>query len=292
MAALPDEVLERLSTHGPVRFAVGDDMPAVADVPTAPLDRQLYLLVQRGGAVAERLGHTTRASFVAEDRAGEYLVRVSGRAVAGRSVLADARRSELMHWLPTGVPPGDLVAVRFHPEVLEYVHGRGAARIRAAGPVPGGALPGAFTRWSRLASDRVVVWFFGLAALNWFGLFFLVDLDKRGGLLLSLMVAAGALLLGGVVLVDQAARLVRWREGREADASTELMLEGWDAPKHVRDVGSGMMVLGGVLACLLAAGAGWKVGAWTVVTSGAPLVASFYGVRHALRRRDAEREVG
>jgi hypothetical protein len=292
VAALPDEVLERLAMHGPVRLSVGDDLPASADAPTAPLDRQLYLFVQRGGAVSQRLNQTTRASFLAEDRAGEYLVRVTGRAVAGRTVLADPRRSELMHWLPPGVPAGELVAVRFHPETLEYIQGRGATRTRAAGPVPGAALPGALSRWWRLASDRVVVWFFALAGLDWLSLFFLVDLEKRGWLLLSLMILAGSSLLGGVVLVDQSARLARWREGLETEPAAALMLEGWDAPGRVRAVGSGMMALGGVLACLLAAGAGWKVGAWTVVSSGAPLVAAFYGVRHALRRRDAAREVG
>jgi hypothetical protein len=292
MAALPDEVLERLSVHGPVKLQVGGEGAVTVSTPIAPLDRQLFLFVQQGGAIEQSLTRETRASFVAEDPAGEYLIRATGRVVPGRMVTAESRRPELMHWLPAGASPADLVAVRFHPETIDYVQGRGATRTRAHGAVPGGAPPPFFGRWARLATDGVIGWVLAMAVLDWLGLLFLVQEDRRSLFLLALITGAGAGMLCGVVLLDRAARFVRWREGLETDAVAGLMLEGWDPPGHVRDVGFGMMAAGGVLAGLLAAAAGWKVGALTVATSGVLLLGPFYGVRHALRRRDAEREVG
>ena len=49
---------------------------------------------------------------------------------------------------------------------------------------------------------------------------------------------------------------------------------------------------GVVLAGLVSAGAGWKVGAWAVLVSAAPLVGLFHAARHLLRRKDAAGEIG
>lgn len=294
VAELPEEVLERLSTHARGRLTVGDDVGAVTvDVPVAPLHKQVFLLLTRGGAAEQRLLETTRATFFAEDKAAEWSVRATGRAVLGRPITAESRRPELMHWLPDGVASGGLVAVRFHPETVEYHHGRGTARTRAAGPVPGGARPSGVSRWVTLATDGVVLWFLAMAALDWLGLLFLVDEpEKRRMLLLVLMVIAGSALLGGLTLVDQAARYTRWREGLETDERARLMLGGWEAPKRVRDVGAGMMLFGGVLTVLIGGGAGWQVAVCTVLASAVPLVGAFHLARHAMRRRDAAREIG
>jgi hypothetical protein len=292
MAELPDEVLERLSTHTRVKFTVGEDGGGAADAHLAPLAKQLFVLVPRGGVVERGLLETTNASFVAEDRVDDWIVRVSGRAVAGRSVQNEPRRAELMHWLPEGALPGGLVAVRFHAESVEYVQGRGVARTRAAGDVPGGKRPAALARWSRLASDEITVWFFAMAVLDWGGLLFLVEEPKRPPLLLVLTLISSACLLGGVTLLQHAARFVRWREGFEPDEAAVLLLNGWDPPHLVGRVGFGMMVAGGLLAAVLAAGAGVKVGVWAVLASGVLLLGPFHLARHALRRRDAAREIG
>lgn len=291
MAELPDEVLERLSTHTRVKLIVGDD-GAAADVHVAPLSKQLFLLISRGSATERRLLEDTTVSIHAEDREGDWMVRSRGRAVVGRPVIAEPRRPELMHWLPDGVLPTALVAVRFHPEHVEYVQGRGATRSRAAGVVPGGKAPTAFARWSRLATDDVVLWFFAMALLDWGGLMVLREQERRPALLLVLMLVSSASLLGGLTLVHQAARFARWREGLETDASAVLMLEGWDPPRRVRDVGLGMMGVGSAVAVILAAGAGWWVGVLAVLASGTPILGPFHLARHALRRRDAEGEVG
>ncbi|MDP2313923.1 MAG: hypothetical protein Q8P41_13535 [Pseudomonadota bacterium] len=292
MAELPDEVLERLSTHPRVKLTVGRESATAADVHVAPLSKQLFLLVSRGGATEQGLLEETEASILAEGSDGAWFVRASGRAVVGRPVLNEPRRPELLHWLPDGVSPAGLVAVRFHPETVEYIQGRGATRSRAAGEVPEGKPPGVLSRWGRLASDRVVLWYFALAAIDWAGLLFLVEEPRRPALLLVLLLLSSMSLLGGVTLLDQAARFARWREGLETDADTVLMLKGWDPPRRVHAVGLGMMLFGGALAVVLAAGAGWRVGALAIVASAVPILGPFHLARHALRRKDAERETG
>ncbi len=293
MAELPPEVLERLSTHGKVKLAVGDDHTAAAEVTVAPLNKQLFLLVSRGGASEQRLLLDPRATILAEDRGSDWLVRATGRAVPGRPIPAEQRRPELMHWLPDGVSPSALVAVRFHPETVEYVQGRGAGRSRAAGEVPGGAPPSAVTRWVLLATDQIVAWFFVMGVLDWLGLLFLVEEEeKRRMLLLVLLIVTGAALLAGVQLVHQAARFARWREGLESDEAARLVLAGWEAPGRIRAAGFGMIGFGVVLAALVSAGAGWKVGGWAVLVSAAPLFAIFHLARHLLRNKDAAREIG
>jgi hypothetical protein len=284
---LPGEVLDRLSLRGVARLVVDGAPGARGDVPVAPLDRQLFLLVPRGGALERALLDAPEASLHAEDPDGEWSVRTRGRAVPGRPVIREARRSELLHWLPAGTANDALVAVRFYPEHVEYVQGKGTDRARAVGPVPGGAPPPPLTRWTLLATDGVVGWFFGFAVIDWLGLLFLVDEGRRGLVLLLLLLLVGALLLGGVTLVGQALRFDRWREGLEPDAGVTLVSRGWVPPAHLRRAGAGMIGLGLSVALLLSASTGWKLGALAVISSGAPLAGLFLAARHILRREDA-----
>lgn len=291
-AELPPEVLERLSLHGKVRLFVGDDLATGVEAVVAPLHRQLFLFVTRGGETERRLLEEPCAVIQAEDRPNEWVLRATGRAVPGRVVLAEPRRTELVHWLPEGVAPAGLVAVRFHPETVDYTAGRGEARTRAQGPVPHGALPGVFTRWATLATEDVVLWFFAMGILDWLGLMLLFDHHERPALLVVLVIVVGVLLLAGVQLVHRAAAFRRWREGVGGEREAALLLAGWEASARIERAGFGMMVLGLLLAGLLAVGAGWKVGALGVVASAAPLLALFHVARHLLRRQDAETEKG
>lgn len=290
MATLPDEVVERLSACGPVRLVTGsEDEPLGVEAHLAPLHRQLYAFVFRGSATEANLLRDGRAEIQADDKAGEWTVRVRGRAVAGRPVLADTRRPELMHWLPEGVSPKDLIAARLHPDTVEYVRGKGSARTRAAGPVPGGGRPPLPTRWARLASEGVLVPIAAMIVIDFFALFLLEEETRRTFVLL-VTVLAGLALIAAVNLWNAAAVFTRWREGLEPDERAGLLLLGWEPPERVRAVALGSAVFGLVLAALLGVGSGWRTAVLAVVASGAPVLFPFHLVRHAMRRSDAARE--
>lgn len=291
MSTLPEEVVERLSTCGPVRLVTGpEDAPLGVEAHLAPLHRQLYAFVFRGSATEANLLRDGRAEIQADDKAGEWTVRVRGRGVAGRPVLADPRRPELMHWLPEGVSPNQLLAVRLHPETVEYVRGKGTSRNRAAGPVPGGGRPPLLARWGRLASEGVLVPIVAMIVVDFFALFWFEEEERRRSFLLAVMVLAGLALLAAVNLWHAAATFTRWREGLEPDERAGFLLLGWEPPGRVRAVAMASAAFGLLLAGLVGFGAGAWAAVVTVVASWAPLLFPFHLVRHAMRRSDAARE--
>ncbi len=289
--ALPEEVVERLSTCGPVRLSAGDDGAAAVEGNLAPLRGQLYALVTRGGATERALRDTGRIVVEARDRDSEWSVRLTGRAVAGRTVIADSRRSELVHWVPEGVRPAELVAVRVHPETIEYVRGKGAGRTRAAGPVPGGPGPAPLRRWTTLATEGMEVWYVGLFVVCWVGALLLLE-GWAQFVGYGNMLTGGGCLLGGTILWAQAARYERWREGLESDRSAGRMLEGWEPASRVRRVGVATILAGLVIIALAGAVLGWGVAMVTIAASGVPVILPFFVFRHALRRSDAVAERG
>lgn len=289
MAALPDEIMGLLSVHGPVRVEVGDGpAPVGASLAIAPLHRQIYLFARPGSAIAAAIEASGQATLVAENPGEEYLLRVTGRVVLGRPVNGEARRSELVHWLPAGAAPQETLAVRFHPEKIDYVTGRGDARKRATGIVPGGELPAGPSRWLRLAREGVLVWYFIMLAVDWIGLLVLQIPEGTRVVMLGLMIVGGASSLGGVAILNQRAVYLRYREGigREGDAA--LVLEGWAAPAEMRAVGLGALCVGPVLALILAAGGAWPVGVLLLLGSGVLLFGPFFGVQHLFRHKDVE----
>lgn len=291
MSTLPDEVVERLCSRPTVRLVTGPpEAPVRVDVHLAPLHKQLYAFVAPGsGTEANLLAHA-RADIVAEDPAGEWSIRVRGRGVAGRTVNADPRRSELVHWMPEGGRPQALVAARLYPESVDYTQGKGSDRSRAAGPVPEGPAPPFFSRWWRLATEGVVAWFVGMAVLDWLAL---LALDVTGGartVLLGVMVFSGATLLAGETMWDHANRFFRWREGFEDETGAGLLLLGWEPAERVRKVGLGLMATGLLVSVLVSVGGGWEVGVGAVLFSGVPALLPAHAVRHAMRRADAAKE--
>lgn len=289
---LPEPVLERLSQVPRMALLVGEDTATATHVALAPLSRQTFLLVPRGSPTEAALLVEPRVTLSADDPKGDWTIRVTGRVVVSRPVTSEPRRAELIHWLPEGAAPSGIVAARLHAETLEYITGKGSARTRAAGPVPGGAAPAPVSRWVALASEGVVVVYFGALAADWGGLLLLIEEEKQRILLLFLMALSSFSLLAGLNVLEQGARLARWREGLVDEAGAGLLVRGWEGRARVQAVGSGMMALGVVLAVALALGAGWKVGAWAVLASAVPVLAPFLVVRHASRRRDAARESG
>lgn len=290
MSALPEEVVSTLSVHGPVRMeSVVDGAPVGTAVQLAPLHRQLYGFLRPQSPLAKAVEDTGLVTFTAEDPEGEYLIRVKARAAVGRTVGAEPRRSELMHWIPDGMAPQTAVTLHLHPFHLEYVRGKGDKRMRADGPVPGSALPPAVSRWLTLARERVVVWYFGIIALDWLAVLVFQIEPHRGLLLALLMVLAGALMLGGIAILNQWGIYQRYRLSLEGEDAARLVLQGWAAPAALVRVGSGVAALGLVIAVFLGLVESWKVAAVAFVVSGAPAFGPFFGVRHLLRHDDREK---
>lgn len=289
MAALPDEILELLSTHGPVSLEVGGGPDPVSEkVSVAPLNRQLYAFVRPGSPLERALEAHGTAVLGAEDPAGGYLLRLRTRATLGRPVTGEARRAELMYWLPAGARPNGLIAARLHPESLDYTRGKGKDRNRVEGDVPGGALPGAVSRWARLGREGVVGWYPVLVLTDWIGVVLLGIPEGTRALIALLMIVAGLGMLGGVAVLNQWALLVRYREGLATEAEAALGLEGWAAPDDLWAAGWAGVVGGLLLSLLLGAGAGWSVAALSVGASGLLVFGPFYGIRHLFRKKDEE----
>ena len=216
---LPEPVLERLSQAPRVALTVGEDPTTATHVAVAPLSRQTFLLVPRGSPTEASLLDEPRVTISSEDPKGEWMLRVTGRAVVSRPVNSEPRRAELLFWMPEGASPMGVTAARLLPETLEFVTGKGGNRSRAAGPVPGGHVPGAAARWGAMAVEGAAAGLYLVAGfLDWGGLLLLVEEADRSIVLLLLMVLCSAFLLGGATVLEQSARLVRWREGLADDA--------------------------------------------------------------------------
>lgn len=281
--------MEILSLHGPVRFEVGGGpVPVGQNVALAPLNRQLYALVRPTSPLVAAIDAHGVGTLVAEDPQGEYLVRVRARAAVGRPVNGEARRAELMHWMPEDGRPQVTLTIRLHPEHVEYIRGKGAARERIAGPVPGGELPGGLARWLRLGREGVVVWYFVMLVLDWVGLLVLGVPEGTRVLVVALLVLGGGAMLAGTAILEQWAVHVRYREGMGAEADASLLLDGWVPPAEAPRVGGALIAGGLLLAVMLSLGGGWQLGVLLVLASGAPLFGLVYATRHLFRRTDVE----
>lgn len=291
MGALPEEVLERLSAQSCVRVTSGpEDGPRTLRVDAAPVQADLYLLVEPDSPLLTDLEHSTAVVVAADGPDESWQVRVRGRAVPGRRVVAERRRAELVHWLPEGVGPTERVAVRVWADHLDYATGKGATRKRAEGPVPGGETAGPIRRWADLVLHDHWGWLVAMLALQYGGILVLTEPGDGRVVRLVVMALAGAALLGSVVLFEQRARFVRWREGLVREDHAGPLLRGTVAPEPVRRVSLALGVFGALAALLFGLAAGPAQAALLLLTSGAPLLAPFYGIRYVLRRNDARAE--
>ena len=83
LPTLPEEVMDRLSLVGQVRFtAWKGEEPVVVNAPVAPLHRQLFVLVHKNGAIETALMQDGRAELWVEQKEPPWQIRVIGRAVA------------------------------------------------------------------------------------------------------------------------------------------------------------------------------------------------------------------
>lgn len=282
---LPPPVLDRLSVHGPVRLTTGDGRHAV-EAHLAPIHEALDALIPGHAPALADILADGRAEFFAEDRARDYLIRVKARAVPGRRVPAEPRRSELTHWMPEGKQPADYLVVHLFPDFLEFTRTEGGERARAMGPIPGAALPNPLVVWAELALRGLWPWVPVAVGLDWVYVLFSREASLGRWFLLLLTVTMSLTWLVACGLFEEWAQFVRWREGIGRAAAGRIA-EGWAAVDRVllgAKIGAGVGLAVGLL-CGLAAG--FDLVACALVASGAPALAPFYGIRHFFRRSDA-----
>ncbi len=289
LPTLPEEVMDRLSLVGQVRFtAWKGGEPVVVSAPVAPLHRQLFVLVNKNGAIEDALMQDGRAELWVEQKEPPWQIRVVGRAVAGRDAGADPRRSELLHWLPEGSRAQNLLAIRFFPETVDY-HVGGARR--ASGPVPGSALPSELTRWSRMVVRGHLGWLPVLAAITWGGILAWVPHELRNLLVLCLMLILAITLFSGVALLGRYGEFLRWREGTLREDGVAELLAAWQPPRRVRDLGAGLVVAGLVLVGIVALVMPAPVPLTVLLASGIGVYGPVHVVRYLGRHTDAAVEV-
>lgn len=290
---LPEDVLDRLGLSPSVRItAAGGEgdaaQPASSQATAAPLQGVLYVLIAAGGAVEAALLAHPGVEVVAEgsDARGPWHLRVTGRGLAGRTVSADPRRNELVHWLPEGARPDRLIAVRVLPETLEYDRVTGAGRQRAAGPIPGAEPPA-----SRLAAMSIhgsALWMPVLGAGVWGGLLFWVPPPQRNLLLLAIVLGTAAALYLGIGLLGRWSAFLRWRSGHLRDEDVSDWLDAPAAPDQVRRVGLGALGGGIAFALLLALVGGRELALTPVLASGIWLFGPVHATRYLFRQTDSE----
>ncbi len=85
----------------------------------APFDDVLYCLVSEGSTAVNQLLVHPEARLEMTVPAEGHIIKIRGRSVPGRSVMAHPRRSELLHWVAESQNPRELLAV---PLWAEHIH--------------------------------------------------------------------------------------------------------------------------------------------------------------------------
>ena len=255
----------------------GDNFPVSAVA--APIQRQLYLLLAPESRVETTLDEHVHAAVIAEDPVGKWSVNTRGRLLYGRRVVNDPRRNELMHWLPEGIGPADLVACRFHPESLDYQHEAVDGRRRANGPVPGAApLP----TWRRLWDIGGVPfwpWLLASSVLEGLVILFVADFEDRHAWSLAMAILAGGLPIIGARIALAANDIARWRKGLEKDAALGALGEAWFSARELERQGIYVLLAAAAAWFFLAWACGAVVVGWIALVSGAPLLVLLMAVR-------------
>lgn len=289
MSGLPDEVLDLLAAHGPVKL-VARANGQTTTVQPAPLSRELFLLAPRTSAILGVLEGAPDAEIMADDPGGAYTIRIRGRAVPGRRASTESRRSELMHWLPEGGTLQSLVAVRFYPETLDFSKPPKPGqdeRWRASGPVPGSELPPVGSRWARLCTFGMTGGVAFSLAMSWFWILVVAEEPHKRVVLLLAFAASAVSLLVAAVLQAQLWAFARWREGTGPAAPAELLVAGWVGPPEVRSAAVGAAALGLGLAALLGVVGSSTLFTGALLASGVWWYVPYHTLRHLMRREDA-----
>ncbi len=121
---LPPDILHALASHGPVRLSVGEGATKKGlQCHVAPFEDCVFCFVEPGHPALRELLNSPRAEIQLSDEASELDLRIQGRAVQGQSVMANSRRSELLHWVPDGADPRRILTVHFWAEAAQFKKG-------------------------------------------------------------------------------------------------------------------------------------------------------------------------
>jgi hypothetical protein len=248
---VPDDVVRQLALHERLTVRAGPkDQVSLERCAIAPFEDCIFLFLNERSATVDKLKTRTWLEGTARDDEAGWLIRLTGRAVAGRPVITHARRMELLPWLPEGANARHILAVPFWPEEIEYVRiGRNGETEKYKGRTPAGIkLPGFWTRWARVAF-RQIEWLVGLSFMaDWGYLLYMGHETPLRWVALLLSTACSLLLLGGARMVYQASAFQAWREGRCLPDDAPMLTEGLVAPRPVFQLGVGMMAFGLALA--------------------------------------------
>ncbi len=280
MAELPPEVLDRLAGVEHVRVMVGppgDNFPVGAFA--APIQRQLYLLLVPDARVEVTLDEHVHAAILADDPAGKWSIHVRGRMLYGRRVINDPRRNELLHWLPEGAGPADLVACRFHPEWLDYQHEAVDGRRRANAALPGAAHLPAWRRLWDIGGVPFWPWLVASSVLEGLVILFVADYEDRHAWSLAMAILSGGLPIIGARIALAAHDIARWRKGLEKDTALGALGEAWFSARELERQGTYVLLAAALAWFLLGWACGPVVVGWVALVSGAPLLVLLMAVR-------------
>ena len=162
---IPSEILRVLAGTEAVRLVCGGSKGAEGvSCHIAPFEGPLFCIVDPKAPALKRLMVNPEARIEVESASEGFSIRIRGRAVPGRAVMANSRRSELLHWVPDGGDPRNLLAVPFWPEHIDYKKGS----EHFEGPTPMGkerpslmmslVETGVGRIWPAIAFSMVAIW--------------------------------------------------------------------------------------------------------------------------------------
>jgi hypothetical protein len=215
----------------------------------APFEDILYCFVAARNPALRRLLVNPEARLELESKANAYNIKIWGRAVPGRNVMAHRRRSELLHWVPEAQDPRSVLAVPLWPERIEYKTGDEFYQ----GQTPlGRSRKSQRLLWLELAFQGllpavgfalVAMWFWIAYAGNGEALWQLYSLSISCLAILGLQV--------GSHMLYKAACFRRVLTGRCLPASAPVLSAGFLSHQRVSQVGIALTGLGVGLSVLL-----------------------------------------
>ncbi len=263
---IPAEVVRLLATHGLVQVVTGPpDAHASESLALAPFEDLIYLFARRRSPTEAALLKSTNLRLSARDPEGKYTIHMTGRGVAGCSVISNRRRLELLPWMPEDMDARTTLAIPFWPEELEYTRAAAGEDERFAGKTPAGIkAPPTARRWRDLSYggiwpavlfSLVCIWIFLGAQGPDYPLRF-VALGVSG--------FASVSLLGGFRLWYRGAAFRQWRQGRCHPEDAGLMVLGLLSLREVMRSAFQLLLLGSLLSLSLLS---WGGILWLVTLS-------------------------